>query len=418
MAELTYGTVTGTFGDTLAAEVVPITGSVTFTPEPAYLLSAQTTPKATILPTPKTVELVDGAFTVELLGTDNAALNPLEWTYRVDFAIKVNGKFIQRAPINLEVPSGLTTDLAEASPVAASEGNAVVVGPQGIQGIQGFTGPQGVQGIQGIQGVKGDKGDTGLTGPQGIQGVKGDQGIQGVKGDAGGWGPSTILTTGTSFDTLTTNGLYFNPVANVAMAPGPGSTGGHLEVIGAASWILQRYTPMSEPRSVYSRVRNSSLTWLPWYTENATRVDQTAGRVIYQYDNVNNREQMIYGDTGVRIIPMDNGFNGSLSIRRTDSTVTLFGVVRRPPGGSLNGVFLAAVPAGFAPTSGAWTFMPVRHNAAMNWFTLYRRSTELMFEGSTGDLDGTECRFEVSWTTSATWPTTLPGSASGSIPNN
>lgn len=146
MTTLTYGTVTGTFGDTLATEVVPITGNVTFTPVPAYLLSAETTPKATILPTPKTVALVDGAFTVELLGTDNAALNPLEWTYRVDFAIKVNGAFIQRAPINIAVPSGVTTDLADVTPVIASEGNAVVRGLQGIQGIQGLTGPQG-QGV-------------------------------------------------------------------------------------------------------------------------------------------------------------------------------------------------------------------------------------------------------------------------------
>lgn len=158
MATLTYGTITGTFGDTLASEVVPITGSVTFTPEPAYLLSAETAPKATILPTPKKVDLLNGAFTVELLGTDNAALNPLEWTYRVDFALKVNGSFIQRAPINIEVPSGVTTDLADISPVIASEGNAVVRGLQGEQGIQGLTGPQGIQGIQGI------KGDTGISG--------------------------------------------------------------------------------------------------------------------------------------------------------------------------------------------------------------------------------------------------------------
>lgn len=171
MTTLTYGTITGTFLDRISSASVPLSGSVTFTPEPAYLLSAETTPKATILPAAKTVALVDGAFTVELLGTDNAALNPLEWTYRVDFAVKVNGSYIQRAPINITVASGAVTDLADASPVAASEGSAVVRGLKGDTGNTGATGATGATGDTGAQGIQGLTGDTGATGATGSSGV-------------------------------------------------------------------------------------------------------------------------------------------------------------------------------------------------------------------------------------------------------
>lgn len=189
MTTLTSGTVTGRFDDTFPGEVVTITGTVTFVAEADYLLSAETTPKATLLPTPKTVSLVNNAFTVDLIGTDNAALNPLDWTYRVHFQLAANNAPIKRDPISIAVPSGVTTDLADALPVAASEGNAIVRGLKGDTGPTGLTGPQGIQGIQGIQGLTGNTGATGLTGPQGIQGI---QGIQGVKGDTGVAGIVTV----------------------------------------------------------------------------------------------------------------------------------------------------------------------------------------------------------------------------------
>lgn len=425
MATLTYGTITGTFGDTLSSEVVPITGSVTFTPEPAYLLSAETAPKATILPTPKKVDLLNGAFTVELLGTDNAALNPLEWTYRVDFALKVNGSFIQRAPINIEVPSGVTTDLADISPVIASEGNAVVRGLQGEQGIQGLTGPQGIQGIQGIQGVKGDTGATGLTGPQGIQGIQGLQGIQGVKGDPGGIVLGTSLGAN-NLNTITASGLYRQDnSANATLANNyPVVAPGVLTVyerVNATS-LVQNYQTITgtlsyEARVLYTRVLQGGV-WSPWRAYASSRVDQTAGRVIYQWDDVNSREQIIYGDTGIRRVEADfkNGWTAAIaSLRRVGSTVT-FGTYTINPTARTTDIAYT-LPSGFRPASyGGNIAFPVRYSGAVN--TEWQQVTGVGdLYPPTGAISSNGFICVSTWTTADSWPTTLPGVASGSIPN-
>jgi hypothetical protein len=249
-------------------------------------------------------------------------------------------------------------------------------------------------------------------------GTVGPQGLTGPKGDPGGWSASTIITTGTSFDNLITSGLYFNPVANASVAPGPTGVGGHLEVIGAANWIYQRYTPMGDTRGTYLRARNSSNIWTSWRIVDATRVDQTAGRVIYQWDDVNQRDQMIFADTGLRALTPENSYVGSVYLRRYGSVVTLIGTLQRPPGGSLNGKFIT-IPAGFGPASTAWIYTPVRHNGSSSVFWIYRQNTDILFSDSQAgtETDSSQVRFEVSWTSNSVWPTTLPGTAVGSIPN-
>ncbi|QCO98975.1 hypothetical protein FCN77_16295 [Arthrobacter sp. 24S4-2] len=140
MTALTYGTVTGTFGDTSAAVDNPIIGTVTFTPDAAWLLSDG----LVTLPTPVTASLVNGAFSVGLVATDDALLNPTDWTYTVTFNLKMGQSPWNKRPINIKVPAGLTTDLATVTPVAASEGNAI------LKGDTGDAGPQGIQGIPGV----------------------------------------------------------------------------------------------------------------------------------------------------------------------------------------------------------------------------------------------------------------------------
>lgn len=138
MALLT-GTVTGRFEDTIPGVTEPITGTVYFTAEADYLLSDD----STVLPAPVAVVLVNSAFNVALVATDDPTLNPVNFSYSVTFALKASGYPIKREPFSIEVPAGVTTNLATVTPVASSAGNAVV---RGLKGDTGETGPLGPQG--------------------------------------------------------------------------------------------------------------------------------------------------------------------------------------------------------------------------------------------------------------------------------
>lgn len=140
---LTFGTVRGSFDDTIPSEEVPITGTITFTPEAEWLLSPTSQPQKVILPTPKKVTLTSAAFEVQLLGTDNVGLNPTDWTYRVEFDLTMSGIKWAKSPISIHVASDQITDLSLATPVAKSEGIPTVVGPKGDIGPKGDTGPVG-----------------------------------------------------------------------------------------------------------------------------------------------------------------------------------------------------------------------------------------------------------------------------------
>lgn len=52
-------------------------------------------------------------------------------------------------------------------------------------------------------------------------------------------------------------------------------------------------------------------------------VDQTAGRVVKVWDYLNNREQLIYGDTGWKTATLINGWAGTAQYRRVMNRVTV-----------------------------------------------------------------------------------------------
>lgn len=144
--EVTYGTVTGKFIQAVAdsgdadsyPDSVPAQGSITFTPQPALsqsrgkgILSPSSTTPVTIIPQPITVDVgSDGSFSVVLIATDDANLNPTGWTYLVSF----NFYGVKYGAFNIAVPGGQTTDLTLVTPVSESAGTPIIQGPKGDPG--------------------------------------------------------------------------------------------------------------------------------------------------------------------------------------------------------------------------------------------------------------------------------------------
>jgi hypothetical protein len=108
------GTVTGTF---LGSDGAPARGTVRFTAEAPYVLDADA--DAILVSLTHTAELdITGAFTVELVATDDANLLPLDFTYRVQ--PRVYG--LTMPAFSIEVPSGSDQDLADIAPAAGTSG--------------------------------------------------------------------------------------------------------------------------------------------------------------------------------------------------------------------------------------------------------------------------------------------------------
>lgn len=174
-----YGTVVGQFllaySDSSDPDVypdgVPAKGSIYFRPSPAKLLDANSSPNpVTILPavveaTLDTEGYLCGYGTtrgVRLVATDDADLNPTDWTWTAEFRLTDQDETpVAVASFSFELPADTTVDLATASPVPDANGTYYLIGPVGP------TGPTGPTGATGATGPKGDKGDIGDTGPAG-----------------------------------------------------------------------------------------------------------------------------------------------------------------------------------------------------------------------------------------------------------
>jgi glycerophosphoryl diester phosphodiesterase len=140
-AGLATVTVTGTYA---RPDGTPYKGSVRFVPEPAVLTSAA---HGRILLGTITATLSEsGAFTAELLATDDPDVTPTDWTYRVS----EHWKDAPGRSYPLALPAvAPEVDLAAVAPTAPAAGEYLVVaGPTGAQGPAGDTGPQGPPGSE------------------------------------------------------------------------------------------------------------------------------------------------------------------------------------------------------------------------------------------------------------------------------
>jgi hypothetical protein len=217
-------TVTGTFLDDRGK---PATGRFIFDPSIDSLVDPAS--GMTIRLRRKTVELVNGQVSTPLIATDNTALSPKNFTYKVSGVVA--GQTVRPYSVALpysvpnvslaalvEVPSSMGTiniPQAAAGPKGdqGDPGPAGPVGPQGPAGanstVPGPAGPAGADStVPGPAGPQGPKGDTGTTGPQGVTGPAGADstvpGPQGPKGDTGAQGTPTTVN-GKSGTSITLN---------------------------------------------------------------------------------------------------------------------------------------------------------------------------------------------------------------------
>lgn len=121
-------TVEGEILDTV--DGTPRAGTITFLPSVSRLLD--TTDNVVLESQPEVVTLdANGVFSVDLICTDNAVLNPINWTYRV--IVRLDGS--PPYSFSMSVPqAGQPLRWEDIAPVAVSTGIPTIVGPQGPPG--------------------------------------------------------------------------------------------------------------------------------------------------------------------------------------------------------------------------------------------------------------------------------------------
>ncbi|UGL63252.1 minor tail protein [Arthrobacter phage Tokki] len=291
--------------------------------------------------------------------------------------------------------------------------------PRGNRGPIGPTGPQGPSLLVGTV-------ET-TTGPA-VPGTIGPQGLTGPKGDPGGFVIGTDIQG--DLNLYTTPGHYRNwtntaaTLANNYPASVVNSTC-TLEVMthAAPGTCIQRLTPVNGTvnvlRSFFMR-RWNGTTWTTWNHFSSSRTDQTAGRAIYLWDEINSREQLVYGDTGWRVLTPQNGWTASqLQIRRSGQMVQLLALQVNGAAATTDAIS-EVLPVGFRANN--W---PISLRVPITTGTGVITSNVAAVDVSTQALRVfggnhtllTAHHIITSWLTNDTWPTTLPGTASGSIPN-
>lgn len=284
-------------------------------------------------------------------------------------------------------------------------------------------------------GVKGAKGDTGPTGATGEQGAQGIQGEQGLKGDKGGWDNGSDLGT-TVLDTIFTPGLYRQWNANNATTANgypSNSSPGVLQVSkwsGEANGVLQEFTKLGSggvtnspqrPRITYKRYYGNM--WSDWTAHVSQRVDNTAGRAVYTWDDVNNREQMIYADSGWRDITtmLNSDYTATkVTTRRVGHQVFVNFDGIKSPTESGHSTFMTPAE-GFKPDTVAG-LGNMRYAIATELTGVNGRV--ISPENNTYGIRflhyvaGQTLHGSFSYFTREPWPTTLPGIAVGTVPTN
>lgn len=140
------------------------------------------------------------------------------------------------------------------------------------------------------------------------------------------------------------------------------------------------------------------------------RVSETAGRVVTVWDQINKRDQLIYGDTGERdVSSLLLDATGEVFLRRSGTAVTftLSGVT---PNADVGTYTLMNLPGGFRPSSAsikAWLAPDANGSAAQKSTFVYRAGRVLIYSAEKTN----QYRHTFTFHTDDPWPTTLPGTA-------
>lgn len=230
---------------------------------------------------------------------------------------------------------------------------------------------------------------------------------------------NTIITPGVYFQndgTKTTTALHYP--ANVTA---PGTLSVYLGNLGSAAngiqtWISS-YNGTTGGRTMYVRQFDAGgVNWSSWRAIQSSRVDQTAGRAIYQWDDVNVREQLVYGDTGWRNVSsaIGNGWTGYMYIRRIGYVVYFKAAIDGTNFTSDHFYPAFNTMTGFIPDL-AGTIPQIGMADQNNTLKAVYYATDLYVRSGI-KISGT--LISIQWTTADAWPTTLPGTAQGTIPYN
>lgn len=135
------------------------------------------------------------------------------------------------------------------------------------------------------------------------------------------------------------------------------------------------------------------------------KVSNAVGRTVTVWDNVNKRSQLIYGDSGLRQVPGVPAA-GMCFVRRCGNIVTL--IIRDMP---LGDPVLMNIPDGFRPDyQPGYGFVARSGSRVPVYLTIAGNNI-----AQNGSVTGT-LYANLTYSTNDPWPTSLPGTAVGSIP--
>lgn len=262
---------------------------------------------------------------------------------------------------------------------------------------------------------------------------------RGAKGEAGGIVNPTNIGAGYDWNNLIVSGMYYATGSDLAGQPNspPAMAIGvnimvqarNAAVVTQIAWTVSNaHSQIQFQRSLVSGV------WGPWKVYRNTTIDNTSGKVMTVWDETQNRSQLMYGDTGLRPMPLpDHITGGTWHLRRVGYQVYLyvqFTGVNNNTGQDAQGYVIlpsASIPSGFqpqvtVPIVGLGRIGTSNHRQPQTSF-LYSDGRVALEKDESNTLgaiiNSASASFYLAavYTTAQAWPATLPGSASGTVPN-
>lgn len=244
------------------------------------------------------------------------------------------------------------------------------------------------------------------------------------KGDPGGLVPASNVWSAQDCNLLTTPGYYYQASGSTIALNWPAAVRGVLTVFGVESGMLtQEFMPQRienrEAKAFYRRVKvGVTGKWSPWEVYSSQRIDTKAGRVVYSWDPVEDREHMIYGDTGWRdISSLLQGFTSSsdyVYIRRTNNLVEI--EISAPNPTESVALDYGTLPQGFAGYGGVrrtqfWGQQGSLDSTGLKPVRMSLTSTGMQMRAYGATVNGGRIGISGTYHTNTAWPVTLPGTA-------